>query len=73
MRATGVGIALGIGRAGAILAPIVAGVLLDAGWTTVELYLAVAAILLLAAIAVFFIRPQKETVPVPAQTGAVIG
>lgn len=73
VRATGVGTALGIGRAGAILAPIVAGVLLDAGWSTVELYLAVAAILLLAALAVFFIRPQKETVPVPAQTGAVIG
>jgi MFS family permease len=72
VRATGVGTALGVGRAGAILAPIVAGILLDAGWTTVQLYLAVAAVLLLAALAVFFIRPQRETVPVPSQTGAAI-
>lgn len=60
IRATGVGVALGIGRGGAILAPIIAGILLDAGWTTVQLYLAVAGILLLAAVAVFFIRPQRN-------------
>ena len=60
VRATGVGFALGIGRGGAILAPILAGILLDAGWTTVQLYSLVAVVLLVAALAVFFIRPQAE-------------
>lgn len=66
VRATGVGVALGIGRGGAILAPIIAGILLDAGWTTVQLYLGVAAILLIAALAVFFIRPQRDVADVDA-------
>ncbi|NYI06972.1 MFS transporter [Allostreptomyces psammosilenae] len=41
IRATGVGTAIGIGRIGAILAPTVAGGLLDGGWTPQQLYLAV--------------------------------
>ena len=75
VRATGVGMALGIGRAGAILAPVMAGVLLDAGWTTVQLYLGVAAVLLLAAVAVFFIRPQQRepgTTDTPIVTGVEV-
>jgi benzoate transport len=74
VRATGVGVALGIGRGGAILAPIIAGILLDAGWTTVQLYLAVAAVLLLAAIAVFFIRPQRDVTgaETPAVTAEIV-
>lgn len=62
-RATGVGIALGVGRAGAILAPIAAGVLLDAGWTTVQLYLALAVVFLIGAMAVGLIR-NRPTAPV---------
>ncbi len=68
VRATGVGTALGIGRAGAILAPIIAGVLLDQGWTTVQLYLTVAAVLLVAAVAVYFIRPQRDVTGVATPT-----
>ena len=38
VRATGMGSAIGIGRAGAILAPVISGTLLDAGWTPAHLY-----------------------------------
>src|SRR5690606_32792187 len=41
LRATGMGWGIGVGRAGAILSPIVAGALLDAGWTATQLYLLV--------------------------------
>jgi MFS family permease len=60
IRATGVGVALGIGRLGAILAPISAGILLDAAWTTVQLYLAVAVMFVIGAVAVGFIRKPKS-------------
>jgi benzoate transport len=38
VRATGMGSAIGIGRLGAILAPILSGALLDRGWTPAHLY-----------------------------------
>jgi MFS family permease len=38
IRATGMGWAIGIGRLGAILAPVVAGWLVDRGWETPSLY-----------------------------------
>src|SRR6478752_6769812 len=60
IRATGVGVALGIGRLGAMLAPISAGILLDAAWTTVQLYLAVAVMFVIGAVAVGFIRKSKS-------------
>ena len=72
VRATGVGMALGIGRAGAILAPILAGILVDAGWTNVQLYLTVAAVLIIAAVAVAFIRPPREIKKTSAVAAAVI-
>lgn len=59
-RATGVGAAIGVGRGGAILAPILAGVLLDAGWTNVALYSSTAALLVLAAVAIVFLRRQPS-------------
>ena len=71
VRATGVGMALGVGRAGAILAPILAGVLVDAGWTNVQLYLTVAAVMIVAAVAVAFIRPQREAAVFPNVSGAL--
>jgi AAHS family 4-hydroxybenzoate transporter-like MFS transporter len=43
VRATGVGWALGIGRVGSILGPLVAGVLIDAKWSTGALFMAAAA------------------------------
>ncbi|NUP67891.1 MAG: MFS transporter [Nonomuraea sp.] len=47
IRATGLGWAIGVGRVGAIAAPLVAGWLLDVGWSLPWLYLFVAAVLLL--------------------------
>jgi MFS family permease len=37
-RATGVGWAIGMGRAGAIVAPFAVGALLDDGWSVANLY-----------------------------------
>ncbi len=38
VRATGMGSAIGVGRLGAILAPVVSGALLDHGWSPAQLY-----------------------------------
>jgi benzoate transport len=51
-RATGMGWAIGIGRIGAIVAPVAAGVLVDGGWTTPWLYAAFAVPLVLAVLSV---------------------
>lgn len=78
LRTTGVGWGIGIGRFGAIFAPITVGALLDAGWTPPSLYAAVAVVVVLAAVALIGIRPylgaeqriavktaQNEAVPTP--------
>jgi benzoate transport len=52
VRTTGMGYAIGIGRLGAILAPLSAGVLLDGGWQAPALYYAYALPLLAAMCAV---------------------
>jgi benzoate transport len=62
VRTTGVGTALGIGRAGAILAPALAGVLLDGGATPQALYLAVGAIFVVVAAVLVLLR---AVAPVP--------
>jgi MFS transporter, AAHS family, 4-hydroxybenzoate transporter len=51
VRATGVGWALGIGRIGSIVGPLVAGVLIDAKWSTGALFIAAAAAAACAALA----------------------
>jgi benzoate transport len=56
IRATGMGWAIGIGRIGAILAPLSAGLLVDAGWGTSALYFAFAAPLAVAALLVRALR-----------------
>ncbi|WP_217267760.1 MULTISPECIES: MFS transporter [Halomonadaceae] len=48
IRASGVGVVLGFGRLGAIVSPLVAGVLLDAAWQPARLYALYAGALLLA-------------------------
>ena len=53
IRSTGVGWALGIGRAGSISGPIVAGWLIGAGWTTENLFRLAAVPMLIAAVVVF--------------------
>ena len=52
IRATGMGWAIGIGRIGAILAPLVAGVLVDARWPSAWLYAAFAVPLVLAVLSI---------------------
>lgn len=49
LRATGMGWGIGVGRIGAIVSPIVAGALLDAGWSATQLYVLVAVAFLCAA------------------------
>jgi AAHS family 4-hydroxybenzoate transporter-like MFS transporter len=53
VRATGVGWALGIGRVGSIVGPLVGGVLLTAKWSTGSVFMAAAAAALCAALAAF--------------------
>jgi hypothetical protein len=59
VRATGMGWAIGIGRSGAILAPLVSGLLLDRGWTPAQLYVLYS---VQAAIAAFAITPSSNAV-----------
>lgn len=62
LRSTGVGAALGVGRCGAILAPIIVGTLLDAGWTPTSLYTGAGLLILVAAAAGLMLRlkmPRK--------------
>lgn len=70
LRTSGVGWGIGIGRFGAILAPITVGALLDGGWSPTALYSGVAVVVVLAAVALIGIRPQLGTAesaaPAPA-------
>ncbi|AGF71158.1 MFS transporter [Corynebacterium halotolerans] len=61
LRTTGVGWGIGVGRFGAIFAPITVGALLDAGWTPVYLYAGVAVVVVFAAVALIGIRPYLGT------------
>jgi MFS transporter, AAHS family, 4-hydroxybenzoate transporter len=55
IRATGVGWALGIGRIGSIVGPLVGGVLLTMKWSTGAVFMAAAAAALCAALAAFLL------------------
>lgn len=72
VRSTGVGWGIGIGRIGAIIAPLITGAMLDASWSAVQLYLAVGAVVLISAVAVGMIRskePVKSTASAEELTG----
>lgn len=63
-RVTALGWGIGVGRIGAILSPLVAGGLIDANWQPADLYLLVAVVFLMAAVAVGLMRsrsPQAVT------------
>lgn len=60
VRSTGVGWAIGIGRIGAIVAPLITGALLDAHWTASMLYMGVGVMVLVAAGAVAAMRPLQQ-------------
>lgn len=58
IRSTGVGWSIGVGRIGAILAPTIAGQLLDSGWEKQDLYIGVGFVLLISTVALFFLKPK---------------
>ena len=60
VRVTGMGWAIGIGRAGAILSPLTAGLLLDGGWQPFTLYYLFALPLAVAAVAVLACGSGRE-------------
>lgn len=59
VRTTGMGWAIGIGRFGAILAPLASGALLDRGWLPSQLYFFFCAPFVVAAVALVFIGPAS--------------
>jgi len=60
IRSTGVGMAIGVGRIGAVVAPIMAGFLLDAGWEKQSLYIGVAIILLMTTLVIGNLKTPTE-------------
>lgn len=60
VRATGMGWAIGIGRFGAILAPLASGMLLDCGWAPAQLYFLFSAPFAIAAVAMLLIGPSRK-------------
>jgi AAHS family 4-hydroxybenzoate transporter-like MFS transporter len=67
LRATGVGWGLGIGRAGAIVGPVLAGEFLALRWSTREIFLTLAVPALISMVAVLFLRSVVEE---PVRTGS---
>lgn len=60
VRNTGTGVAIGVGRCGAIASPYLAGLLLSAGWSPGRAYMAFALPLLIAAVAVLLLAPRRN-------------
>jgi MFS transporter, AAHS family, 4-hydroxybenzoate transporter len=61
IRSTGVGLALGVGRIGSIVGPLIGGLLLGAGWRGTSLVMFAVAPMLLAAAALFGLRHCLRT------------
>jgi benzoate transport len=73
IRATGLGSGLAVGRIGAILAPTLAGGMLDAGWTPQNLYLAVSLIFIATAALLLLLRPATAGDTEPAAAAPAAG
>ena len=56
VRVSGVGLAIGIGRVGAIVAPLAGGIILDSGYSTDQIFVIFSVPLILAALAVYKIK-----------------
>src|SRR5690625_3125244 len=56
LRSTGAGWGIGIGRFGAIIAPTATGALMDGGWTPQAIYVSVGVLILVATVALPFMR-----------------
>jgi benzoate transport len=63
IRGTGMGWAVGIGRLGAILAPLAAGALLERGWVPSQLYWLFSVPFVVAAVAMLWIVPARTRLP----------
>jgi MFS family permease len=59
-RSTGVGWVLGVSRAGALIGPIIVGLLLQMGWTPAQVFQACAGPLLLGAAALYLAKRQRQ-------------
>lgn len=66
VRATGMGSAIGVGRFGAILAPLASGALLDRGWEPAQLYYLFSGPFALATLAMLAIGPSRAPLAVAA-------
>ena len=79
LRSTGVGWALGVGRTGSVVGPIIGGVLIGLGWSTERLFVAAAIPALLASLSVFLVgvqtrrARQRVAATIPAPSGAFEG
>ncbi len=66
LRGTGVGVALGVSRFGAILGPVLVGYLVDNGWTPVALYVGCAGVMILTMLAILALQGPKRRTPKPS-------
>ncbi|ULJ69191.1 MFS transporter [Wielerella bovis] len=57
-RSTGVSMAIGVGRIGSMISPILVGFLLDDGWQKNQLYFGAAVVLLVATVALALLKPK---------------
>ncbi len=69
-RAAGLGLAIGVGRFGAVLSPALAGILFDHGWTRPGGFIAFAAPLLLSLLAVLLLGSHVRLAAVSGSTAA---
>jgi MFS family permease len=69
LRTTGMGWGIGIGRLGAILAPLATGMLVDRGWHSVQLYWVFAGTFLIAALALGAMVPGTGRTLVVGELG----
>jgi MFS family permease len=70
VRTTAAGLGIGLGRVGAIVAPLVTGALVDGGWQIPTIYFLFAVPVLLAAVAAGLVRRRPAAVTAGAQTPA---
>lgn len=73
LRSTGMGWGIGIGRIGAILAPLATGRLLDASWSPVQLYVAAAVVVTVSAVALVLMRRgPRQDATAPSRAGRAL-
>lgn len=67
IRASGVGLGLGVGRVGAVLSPLLAGSALSAGWSNAQIFSAAVAPAIVAALAVIALATTRRSPSTPSQ------